>query len=273
MVVERATAREPGAGYLTDDVRREVRVAGRPPRRRVGDALARGFDVAASAAGLLALSPLLAALALLIRWQDGGPAFYRQERLGRFGVPFRITKFRTMVQDAESRGAKLRSTRDDPRITRPGGFLRDYHLDELPQLWDVLRGRMSLVGPRPALTFHVEYYVDWEMARLAVRPGVTGLAQTSGGNALDWDDRIVIDAWYAHHRGWKLSCHILWRTFAQLLGKGGVYRRDGLVKGWTRGLPAGYTDATMIAPTKTGTTPDPALRTEEHDAREPEHQP
>lgn len=204
------------------------------------DGLVRFLDLFGSGLGLIFLSPVMGGLALRIKFDDGGPVFFSQERLGWHGVPFRILKFRSMVVQAEQMGAKWRMTRDDPRVTRVGRFLRNYHLDELPQLVNVWRGEMSLVGPRPALVFQKDYYESWEMPRLAVRPGLTGLSQVSGGNELNWDQRILIDVYYVRYRSLRLLFSILIRTFFQLFVKKGIHAAEGGVKGWTRPLPEWY---------------------------------
>ena len=198
------------------------------------------MDLFISGIGIILLSPLLGVLALLIKLNDRGSVFFRQERLGRGGVPFRILKFRSMVIAAEQTGAKWQMTCNDPRVTRIGRILRDYHLDELPQLINVWRGEMSLVGPRPALVFQKDYYEPWEMPRLAVRPGMTGLSQISGGNQLNWDQRILIDVFYVRNRSLILLAYILLQTVLQLFVKKGIYTAEGGVKGWTRPIPKSY---------------------------------
>jgi lipopolysaccharide/colanic/teichoic acid biosynthesis glycosyltransferase len=206
----------------------------------VYDTVVRAIDVVASLTGLLLTSPLLCVIALLVKLGDGGSVFYRQERTGKGGRSFYILKFRTMVVNAEHIGAKLTLAKHDTRVTRVGRFLREFHLDELPQLVNVLWGQMSLVGPRPALAFQKDYYEAWELPRLHVAPGITGLSQVSGGNALDWDDRILIDVYYVRNRSFRMYFEILARTFLQLFARGGVYNRDQQVRGWNRPVPDWY---------------------------------
>ncbi len=206
------------------------------------DGFLRAVDLAVSITGIIFLSPLLGVLALLVKIQDGGPVLFRQERLGRDGIPFAIFKYRTMIIDAETRGAKWQMTKNDSRVTRIGRFLRSYHLDELPQLINVLRGDMSLVGPRPALVFQKDYYEAWERPRLAVRPGITGLSQVSGGNRMNWDQRILVDVYYVRYRSFGMWAYILAKTVLAVFMKKGITTADGCVKGWTRPVPDWYRD-------------------------------
>jgi lipopolysaccharide/colanic/teichoic acid biosynthesis glycosyltransferase len=193
-----------------------------------GDALNRGADVAAAAAGIAVTSPVLALAALAIKLEDGGPVLYRQRRVGLNGGEFELLKLRTMVVGAERQGAGWAVNRDDPRITRVGRVLRRLSLDELPQLWNVLRGDMSLVGPRPTLAYQVERYTPRQRRRLEVKPGITGWAQVHGRAALPWEDRIELDVWYVDHRSPRLDLRILARTPLALLG--GTYK--GETGGW-----------------------------------------
>ncbi|MBI2843332.1 MAG: sugar transferase [Armatimonadetes bacterium] len=225
---------------LTEDVIERMKSNPAVRARPVYDALTRVIDVLAAACGLLCFWPLMFIVAAAIKLTSRGPVFFRQERLGRRGVNLRIIKFRTMAENAEFSGEKLRVAANDTRITPVGKVLREFHLDELPQLFNVLLGQMSLVGPRPAIPFHKDYYQAWEMPRILVRPGMTGLAQVSGGNALSWDERIAIDVYYVRNRNLAMYARILFLTFAQLFIKKGVYTADGSVKGWTRPLPDWY---------------------------------
>jgi lipopolysaccharide/colanic/teichoic acid biosynthesis glycosyltransferase len=188
----------------------------------------RALDVAGAALGLAVASPFLAAAAVAIKLEDRGPVFYRQTRVGRDGADFDLVKLRTMVVDAESQGAGLAVNRGDSRITRVGRFLRATSLDELPQLVNVLRGEMSLIGPRPTLRYQVERYDDRQRRRLEVRPGLTGWAQIHGRAALPWEDRIELDVWYVEHRSSRVDLKILLRTPLALLG--GTYK--GETGGW-----------------------------------------
>lgn len=176
---------------------------------------------------LLAL-PLMAAIALAIRLTDGPPVLFRQVRAGKDGKPFRIFKFRTMVVDAESKGLGLAVAQNDNRITRVGHFLRNTSLDELPQLFNVLRGEMSLVGPRPTVPSQVEQYTPFQRRRLLVRPGITGWAQVNGRNALSWERRIELDVWYVEHWSLMLDLKILWRTARVVLRREGLYGPEGV---------------------------------------------
>lgn len=194
------------------------------------------FDVVAAGAALLVLAPLLAAIALRIRLHDGGPVIFRQDRVGRDGEHFEFLKFRSMVTDAEAvrvetleravqdRGnAVMFKMREDPRITKPGRFLRKYSLDELPQLWNVLRGDMSLVGPRPALPSEVAEYDDTARRRLSVRPGITGLWQVSGRSDLSWEDTVRLDLYYVDNWSFLRDLQILLRTVRAVLAAAGAY--------------------------------------------------
>ena len=178
---------------------------------------------------LLAASPLLGIAALAVKLGDGGPVLYRQSRVGRDGREFELLKLRTMVVDAERQGAGFAVDRDDPRITRVGRLLRRLSIDELPQLWNVLRGEMSLVGPRPTLRYQVERYDERQRHRLDVRPGLTGWAQVHGRAALPWEERIELDLWYVEHRSPWLDLRILARTPFALFR--GTYK--GATGGWT----------------------------------------
>jgi lipopolysaccharide/colanic/teichoic acid biosynthesis glycosyltransferase len=194
----------------------------RPLERR----LKRALDVAASA-GVLALgSPVLALAAAAIKLEDGGPVLFRQERIGKDGEAFQILKLRTMVVGAETLGAGYAVDEGDSRITRIGGLLRRTSLDELPELLNVLRGDMSLVGPRPTLRYQVEQYTEHQRRRLEVPPGVTGWAQVHGRAALPWPERIELDVWYVDHASLALDARILWRTVVQLFRPAEVYRGE-----------------------------------------------
>jgi lipopolysaccharide/colanic/teichoic acid biosynthesis glycosyltransferase len=176
----------------------------------------------ASSVGILA-SPLLAAVAIAIKLEGGGPILFRQERIGRNGRPFDILKFRTLLDAPARDPADYLISASDPRIGRMGAFLRRWSLDELPQLWNVLRGEMSIVGPRPTLRYQVELYDDFQRRRLEVLPGVTGWAQISGRNELSWPERIELDVWYVDHRSFLLDLRILVRTTATLFKPSSIY--------------------------------------------------
>ena len=190
----------------------------------------RAFDILIAAAALAVTSPLLALCALAIRLETPGAVVYRQRRVGRNGEPFEMLKLRTMVSGAEHKGAGLAVNEGDPRITRVGAILRRLSLDELPNLVNVLRGEMSIVGPRPTVQVQVDQYTDRQRRRLEVKPGITGWAQVNGRASLPWHERIELDVWYVDHRSLKLDLQILART-VRMLATG-----DGLYKGETGGL-------------------------------------
>ena len=178
-------------------------------------------DRVAAAVLLVLLSPLLAAFALWILIDGGRPAILAQDRAGKDGVPFRMLKYRTMVQNALELAPQLTDdpfgvVENDPRITRPGRFLRRTGLDELPQLWNVLRGQMSLVGPRPDLVEQAAHYSDSDRRRLSVEPGITGWSQVNGRESIGWPERIQQDLWYIDHWSLRLDLKILVRTFTEL---------------------------------------------------------
>jgi lipopolysaccharide/colanic/teichoic acid biosynthesis glycosyltransferase len=193
-----------------------------------GNSLNRALDVAGASLGLALTSPLLALAAVAIKLEDGGPVLYRQKRVGCGGGEFELLKLRTMEVGAEQRGAGLAVNVGDPRITRVGRILRRVSLDELPQLWNVVRGDMSLVGPRPTLAYQVERYTPRQRRRLEVKPGITGWAQVNGRARLPWSDRIELDVWYVEHRSPWLDAKILARTPLALFG--GTYK--GETGGW-----------------------------------------
>jgi lipopolysaccharide/colanic/teichoic acid biosynthesis glycosyltransferase len=173
-------------------------------------------------------SPFLAASALAIKLEDRGPVLYRQRRVGLRGEEFELLKLRTMVVGAETTGAGFAVNRGDPRITKVGRLLRRLSLDELPQLWNVVRVEMSLIGPRPTLRYQVEKYTDRQRRRLEVKPGITGWAQIHGRAKLPWEDRIELDVWYVEHRSPWVDLKILLRTPLALFG--GTYK--GETGGW-----------------------------------------
>jgi lipopolysaccharide/colanic/teichoic acid biosynthesis glycosyltransferase len=193
--------------------------------------LTRALDVLLAAALLVVAAPLLALAALAIRMESRGPVFYRQLRVGRDGEPFELWKLRTMVPGAESMGAGIYVIEGDPRITRTGRLLRRFSLDELPNLVNVLRGEMSIVGPRPTVQEQVDRYTDRQRRRLDVRPGITGWAQINGRTSLPWPERIELDVWYVEHRSLRLDLRILARTARMLATGHGLYSED-LKQGW-----------------------------------------
>jgi lipopolysaccharide/colanic/teichoic acid biosynthesis glycosyltransferase len=188
----------------------------------------RAADVAIAGVALVLASPALAVAALAVKLGGGGPVLYRQTRVGKDGVDFELLKLRTMVVGAETMGAGYAVDEGDSRITRAGRILRRLSLDELPQLWNVIRGEMSVIGPRPTLRYQVERYDTRQARRLDVKPGITGWAQVHGRAALPWAERIELDVWYVEHRSALLDMKILAKTPLALFS--GTYR--GATGGW-----------------------------------------
>jgi lipopolysaccharide/colanic/teichoic acid biosynthesis glycosyltransferase len=185
----------------------------------------RALDLLIAGPAALVTAPVVAVLALAIRLESRGHPLYTQTRVGKDGELFQIYKLRTMVRGAEFTGAGLAIQEGDDRITRVGAFLRRYSLDELPNLWNVVRGEMAIVGPRPTLAVQVEQYTERQRGRLAVKPGMTGWAQVNGRASLPWPERIELDLWYVEHRSVWLDLRILARTMRM------VFRGDGVYKG------------------------------------------
>ena len=181
--------------------------------------LKRSMDVFGAIFGLVFLSPLFLVVAMLVRHKLGSPVIFRQERAGKDGKPFTICKFRTMTDERDENGNLLP---DEKRLTRFGAFLRSTSIDELPELWNVLKGEMSLVGPRPLHIRYIERYSAEQKRRLEIRPGMTGWAQVNGRNALSWEDRFKMDVWYVDHRNIWLDIRILFMTFLK------VFKREGI---------------------------------------------
>lgn len=208
--------------------------------RTADRAAKRLLDLSVSIPAVILLALPFAAMALAIKLDDRGPVFFRQERVGKGGRVFRIWKLRTMIVNATSQGLGLNVSRGDSRITRVGRVLRDLGLDELPQVLNVLTGEMSLVGPRPTLSYQVAHYTALQRRRLDVRPGITSMAVVSGRNALTWEQRIELDIWYIDHWSmWvdlKILVRTLWRvliTREGLYGEGGVNDSFGNPTGGT----------------------------------------
>jgi lipopolysaccharide/colanic/teichoic acid biosynthesis glycosyltransferase len=199
----------------------------------------RVLDIVLSAAALVLTAPLLLAAVIAIKLESRGPALYRQRRSGLDGQPFDMLKLRTMVDGAEHIGAGLAVNANDSRITRVGALLRRTSLDELPNLLNVLRGEMSLVGPRPTLPAQVAQYTPRQRERLSVKPGITGWAQINGRASLPWSERIELDLHYVEHRSLLLDLQILARTPALVLRGGGLYK--GETGGWDGGTQEGGT--------------------------------
>jgi len=184
--------------------------------RRYGKRL---IDVLAAAAALVVLSPVFLLIAVLIRITSPGPAFYVQRRVGRFGRPFELVKFRTMIVGAERMGTGVLVTRQDPRVTAVGRVLRAWSLDELPQLFNVLAGSMSLIGPRPGLDYQAAQYDAQQRRRLEVRPGISGWAQVNGRNSIPWDQRIRLDLEYVDGLSFAMDCRIVLKTLGIILSR------------------------------------------------------
>ena len=193
--------------------------------------MTRLLDITVAAAALLVSSPLLLAAAIAIRLESPGGVIYRHQRIGRDGVPFELWKLRTMVSGAETMGAGLYIEQNDARITRVGALLRRFSLDELPNLVNVLRGEMSVVGPRPTVAVQVDRYSDRQRRRLEVKPGITGWAQVNGRTSISWPERIELDVWYVDHRSLALDVKILLRTLKLLATGHGLYSSE-LEQGW-----------------------------------------
>jgi lipopolysaccharide/colanic/teichoic acid biosynthesis glycosyltransferase len=190
------------------------------------NAIKRAIDLVLGLLGSTLTAPAIALLVLAIRLETPGHPIYRQTRAGRTGELFSIYKLRTMVRGAEFTGAGLAIQEGDDRITRVGALLRRYSLDELPNLWNVVRGEMSIVGPRPTLPIQVEQYTERQRGRLAVKPGITGWAQINGRASLPWSERIELDLWYVEHRSTALDLRILGRTAGRVLRGHGLYKGE-----------------------------------------------
>jgi lipopolysaccharide/colanic/teichoic acid biosynthesis glycosyltransferase len=191
----------------------------------------RVLDVMLAALALVLVSPLLALAGLLIKLESPGAVFYRQRRVGLKGRPFALWKLRTMVPGAASMGAGIYVLQGDPRITRVGRHLRRLSLDELPNLVNVLRGEMAIVGPRPTVQEQVDRYTDRQRLRLEVKPGITGWAQVNGRASLPWPERIELDVWYVEHRSFLLDLKILAKTVRMLASGHGLYSEEPK-QGW-----------------------------------------
>jgi len=190
----------------------------------------RAIDIVVAATALLLTAPLLLICAVAIKLDSPGPVFYSQLRVGKDGRTFWLLKLRTMVEGAERIGAGLRVEEGDPRITRVGRILRRTSLDELPNLINVLRGEMTLIGPRPTIPEQVVQYTPRQRLRLTVKPGITGWAQVNGRASLPWSERIELDLYYIEHRSLALDLEILWRTVAMVMAGKGIYK--GPRGGW-----------------------------------------
>jgi len=186
----------------------------------------RAIDLIVASVALLVSSPVLLVAMVAIRIESAGSPIFRQRRIGRHGEAFEMLKLRTMVSGAEHQGAGLAVNYGDPRITRVGHLLRRYSIDELPNLVNVLRGEMSIVGPRPTIQAQVDQYTPLQRRRLEVKPGITGWAQINGRASLPWHERIELDIWYVDHRTLRLDLAILWKTVRLLVSGEGLYKGD-----------------------------------------------
>ena len=193
----------------------------------------RALDVVFGTLALIVATPVIAVAMVAIRLESRGHPIYRQRRVGKDGQEFDLLKLRTMVDGAEHVGAGLAINENDPRVTRVGALLRRTSLDELPNLLGVVRGELSLIGPRPTIPVQVAQYTERQRGRLAIRPGITGWAQVNGRASLPWSERIELDLYYIEHRSLALDARILWRTVAIVLGGSGLYK--GQRGGWEDG--------------------------------------
>jgi lipopolysaccharide/colanic/teichoic acid biosynthesis glycosyltransferase len=190
----------------------------------------RALDVTGAVVGLTLSAPVIGVAAALIKREDGGPVFFRQERVGLHGASFHVLKLRTMVVNAEAQGAGFAVDAGDARILKIGELLRKTSIDELPQFWNILVGEMSLVGPRPTLRYQVEQYTPQQARRLEAKPGVTGWAQIHGRASLPWPARIELDVWYVDHQSLRLDISIMLRTVSTIFSRSGTYK--GEAGGW-----------------------------------------
>jgi lipopolysaccharide/colanic/teichoic acid biosynthesis glycosyltransferase len=207
----------------------------------------RALDVAIAGLAAAIAGPFMLLIALAIRLEDRGPALLRQSRVGMHGEDFDLLKFRTMIADAHTVGSGWLVAERDPRITRVGRILRKWSLDELPQMFNVLRGEMSIVGPRPTLRYQVDQYTPFQRRRLEAKPGITAWAQIRGRNSLRWPERIELDVWYVEHQSLRLDLLILLRTVPMILKPSGVYNE---ARGdWGEAVdPAGHADVKPKTP-------------------------
>jgi sugar transferase EpsL len=192
------------------------------------------FDIAAGAFALIAVSPFLLLIAASVRFFIGAPVFFRQERPGMSGAPFTLVKFRTMTVDRDAQGRLLC---DHDRLTRFGKLLRSTSMDELPELWNVIKGDMSIVGPRPLLMEYLPLYCSCQARRHEVKPGMTGWAQVNGRNALTWEERFELDIWYVENRSFSLDLKIIWMTVRAVLNRRGITHEGSATMEKFKGTP------------------------------------
>lgn len=187
---------------------------------KIYPAVKRCLDLCTAVCATIVASPVLLVTAIVIKLDSPGPVIFRQQRLGRNGKPFWIYKFRSMCQNAEKQGTGVYSYKDDPRLTKVGRFIRATSIDELPQLWNIIKGDMSLIGPRPALTYHpwpFEQYTQQQREMFDVRPGITGWAQVNGRKEVPWPERIELNRYYVHNLSFKLDLKIIWMTIFKVV--------------------------------------------------------
>ncbi|MDA0734739.1 MAG: sugar transferase [Chloroflexi bacterium] len=201
------------------------------PNRRLPPRIERSIDIAAACFALLVLSIPLALIAVAIKLESRGPVFYQQPRAGKDGKPFSMVKFRTMVDGAEHMGLGFEIGQNDSRITKVGNLLRIWSVDEFPQLFNILSGEMSLVGPRPARVDQIEMFSDDEKRRMLVKPGLTGWAQVNGRNLITWQERIQLDLWYVGHESFWLNLKILFKTiWVAFIARSGQTGPEGVTR-------------------------------------------
>lgn len=238
-------------GFVADPQTNRCLMRPLPGRGIYGRGGKRMLDVVLAATAVLVLSPLIVLVAAIVRWRLGTPVLFWQQRAGLHGRPFALCKFRTMRQATDTAGRLLP---DAQRLTPCGQRLRSLSLDELPQLWNILRGHMGLVGPRPLLIRYLPRYSATQARRHDVRPGVTGWAQVNGRNALDWDERFRLDVWYVDHCSLGLDLRILFRTVACVLTRQGISAREHVTMGefWGNERPADAAPARGDGPPRPG---------------------
>ncbi|ARQ06544.1 Putative sugar transferase EpsL [Macrococcoides canis] len=193
------------------------------------------FDFTAASVGILAVSPLIIGTAIVVKKKIGSPIIFKQTRPGQFGKPFDVYKFRTMTNETDENGELLP---DSKRLTDTGKFLRKYSLDELPQLINVIKGDISLVGPRPLLMEYNDLYNAEQRRRLDVKPGITGWAQVNGRNALSWEEKFELDVWYVDHQSFMLDLYILYLTVIKVFKSEGINQEGSVTAEKFTGTPA-----------------------------------
>lgn len=193
------------------------------------------FDFSAATLGIIAVSPIVIGTAIVVKKKIGLPILFTQTRPGQYGKPFQVYKFRTMTNETDMNGELLP---DAERLTETGKFLRKYSLDELPQLINVIKGDISLVGPRPLLMEYNDLYNDEQRRRLDVKPGITGWAQVNGRNALSWEEKFELDVWYVDHQSFMLDIYILYITVIKVFKSEGINQEDSVTAEKFTGTPA-----------------------------------